>query len=37
MSAKGWHSGDCYIHYARPDREANQRLMLWPGRKICDE
>ncbi len=29
MSARGWHSGDCHIHYARPNREANERLEFW--------
>lgn len=29
MSARGWHSGDCHIHYARPDQESNQRLRVW--------
>ncbi len=29
MSARGWHSGDCHIHYARPSPEANERLLLW--------
>jgi hypothetical protein len=29
MSERGWHSGDCHIHYARADKEADQRLLLW--------
>jgi hypothetical protein len=29
MSKRGWHSGDCHIHYARPSEAANQRLLLW--------
>lgn len=29
MSKKGWHSGDCHLHYERADDRANQRLALW--------
>jgi hypothetical protein len=29
MSARGWHSGDCHIHYERLDVEADERLRLW--------
>ena len=29
MYAKGWVSGDCHIHYARPDKQADDRLLLW--------
>lgn len=29
MSARGWHSGDDHIHYARPDQRSNQQLLLW--------
>jgi hypothetical protein len=29
MYAKGWVSGDCHIHYARPDKQADGRLLLW--------
>jgi len=29
MSGRGWHSGDCHIHYARSSEAANQRLLLW--------
>ena len=29
MYARGWVSGDCHIHYARPDKQADGRLLLW--------
>ena len=29
MSSKGWHSGDCHIHYERLDPSADERLRLW--------
>ena len=29
MSANGWHSGDCHLHYARANVEANRSLLLW--------
>ncbi len=29
MSARGWQSGDCHIHFERPGRAANQPLLLW--------
>ena len=29
MSKRGWHSGDCHLHYARSIEAANQRLLLW--------
>lgn len=29
MSSRGWHSGDCHIHYERLDPAADERLRLW--------
>lgn len=29
MSRRGWHSGDCHIHFARPDKSANEPLRIW--------
>ncbi len=29
MSSRGWHSGDCHIHYERLDPTADKRLRLW--------
>ena len=29
MSSRGWHSGDCHIHYERLDAAAEERLRLW--------
>jgi len=29
MARRGWHSGDCHIHYERLHEEANRRLELW--------
>ena len=29
MSSRGWHSGDCHIHYERLDPPADERLRLW--------
>jgi hypothetical protein len=29
MKKLGWYSGDCHVHYARPNVEVNRSLMLW--------
>lgn len=29
MAARGWHSGDTHIHFARPNPQANERVALW--------
>jgi hypothetical protein len=29
MAGRGWHSGDCHIHYERLNEAANRRLELW--------
>ena len=29
MSRLGWHSGDCHIHFARPNPSSNEPLRIW--------
>ena len=29
MSARGWHSGDCHVHFARPSERANALAQQW--------
>jgi hypothetical protein len=29
MGARGWHSGDCHVHFARPAERANAQAQQW--------